>query len=121
MRLTTTRQRLDPTEAVTTAVAVVASTSLYLRYRHPYLARGVVGDIAGLALASIPLVTRRRRLRHEAFVCLAAIGVVHATKVRWPLRFPEPVWWSAIAVALAAYLPLRRVVRRSGETAPEVP
>ena len=109
MRLTTPDQRLDRAEAATTALAVVVSTGLYLRYRHPYLARGVVGDIAGLAVASIPLVTRRRRLRHEALVCLAAIAAVHATRMRWPLRLPEPFWWSAIAVALLAYLPLRRL------------
>ncbi len=113
MRLTTTDQRLDRIEVATTAFAVVASTGLYLRYRHPYLARGVVGDIAGLAFASIPLVTRRRRFRHEALVCLTGIGAVYATNMRWPLRFPEPVWWSAIAFALTAYVPLRRVALRS--------
>lgn len=107
MRLSTPNPRLDRAEAATTAVAVVVSTGLYLRYRHPYLARGVVGDIAGLAVAGIPLVTHRRRLRHEAMVCLAAIAAVHATGTRWPLRLPQPCWWSAIAIALLAYVPLR--------------
>jgi len=117
MRLTTTDQRLDRIEVATTALAVVASTGLYLRYRHPYLARGVVGDIAGLAIASIPLLTRRRRLRHEALICLTGIGAVYATSMRWPLRFPEPVWWSAIALALTAYVPLRRLARPRGRQA----
>mgnify|MGYP000203294840 CR=1 FL=1 len=117
MRLTTTDQRLNRTEVATTALAVVASTGLYLRYRHPYLARGVVGDIAGLAVCSVPLITSRRRLRHEALVCLTGIGAVYATTMRWPLRFPEPFWWSAIAIALTTYVPLRRLARRPGRPA----
>ncbi len=111
MRVTTTEQRLDRLEVATTAVAVIASTGLYLRFHQPYLARGVIGDIAGLAVAGIPLLTRRRRLRHEALICLTGIGGVYATNTRWPLRFPEPVWWSAIVLALTAYVPLRRLAR----------
>lgn len=112
MPLTTPEPRLDRREVATTALAVVASTGLYVRYRHPYLARGVVGDIAGLAVSSLPLITRRRRLRHEALVCFAGIGAVYATKMRWPLRFAEPFWWSAIAIALTTYAPVRRIALR---------
>lgn len=111
MRPTTPEPRLDGSEVASTALAVVASTGLYLRYGHPYLARGVVGDIAGLAVGSLSLILRRR-LRHEALVCLVGIGAIHVSKMRWPLRFSEPVWWSAIALALLAYLPLRRLALR---------
>lgn len=112
MLLTTPEPRLDGREVATTALAVVASTGLYARYGHPYLARGVVGDIAGLAAGSLPLILHHRRLRHEALVCFAGISAIHASRMRWPLRFSGPVWWSAIALALLAYVPLRRFALR---------
>ena len=62
--LTTTRAGLDRAEFVTTAVAVAVSSGLYIAQGHPYLARGVVGDLVGLAVLSIVVVRRRRRLRH---------------------------------------------------------
>jgi hypothetical protein len=62
--LTTTRLGLDRTELVTTAVAVAVSSSLYIAQGHPYLARGVVGDLVGLAVLSGVVIRWRRRLRH---------------------------------------------------------
>lgn len=118
--LTTTRLGLDRTELVTTAVAVVVSSSLYIAQGHPYLARGVVGDLAGLAVLSIVVIRWRRRLRHEALLCLFSIGVVLTLDLDWPLRLSGLLWWSAVAAAVAIYLVVRYrclVLRPSG--APE--
>jgi len=107
----TTRARaLGRGEVVTTAVAFAVSTTLYLCWGHPYLARGVVGDVAGLALMTGVLVAGRRRVRHEALVCLCAIAVVLALDPRWPLRRSSGFWWVAIAVVLAGYLAARHLV-----------
>ena len=108
MNLTTRQPRLDRAETATTAFAILISSGLYLRYRDPYLARGVVRDVVGLAIGSVPLAARCRRMRHEALVCLAGIGSVHAVGPRWPLDVDDVVWWSTITVALAGYLGLRR-------------
>lgn len=105
---TTFRSSLDRVELASTAVAVVASTGLYLRYGHDYLARGVVGDLVGLTVLAAPLVVARRRGRHEAMTCLAAIGVVHLLEPQWPLERSDAFWWGAIAVGLTAYITLRR-------------
>lgn len=112
MRFTSDNPRLDGAERTTTALAVVVSSGLYARYRHPYLARGVLGDIIGLVACSVALVARRKRLRHEAFVCLAAIGAVHLVRPRWPLRFADALSWSGIALALTGYLRFRQSVLR---------
>lgn len=101
---------LDVTEWVTTGVAVVVSTTLYLQYRHPYLARGVVGDVLGFAVLGGFVVVRRRRVRHEALVCLAAIGVVWRIRPAWPLRFSSIFWWVVVALGLAIYVSLRQLV-----------
>jgi hypothetical protein len=106
--VTTAESAPTPLEWVTTAGAATLSTGLYLVYGAPYLARGVVGDSLGFAVLAVPLVARRRRLRHEALVCLAGIGVVSAAGADWPLRLPSAFWWSLVAVELAAYLALRR-------------
>ena len=105
---TTFRSSLDRADVATTAAAVVISTGLYLRNGHDYLARGVVGDLVGLAVLAVPLVLVRRRGRHEAMTCLVAIGVVHLLDPQWPLTRSEAFWWVAIAVGLAAYIALRR-------------
>lgn len=88
-----------------------------MRAGPPYLARGVVGDLTGLVVLAIPLVTQRRRARYEALACLGAIGLVHAARARWATRVPTAAWWAAVTFALAAYLDLR--ARSFAETAPE--
>jgi len=103
----TTQERLGRAEIATTLGAVAVSTTLYLRNPHPYLARGVTGDILGLAICTIPLLSRRQRLRHEAAVCLAAIGAVHALQPDWPLSINDTTWWTTITAGLTGYIILR--------------
>ncbi|MDQ6797984.1 MAG: hypothetical protein M3011_08190 [Actinomycetota bacterium] len=99
---------------MTTAAAVVTSTALYLRNGDPYLARGVVGDLAGFAVLAALLVSSGRRARHEAFVCLGCISAVLVVEPDWPLRSGPAVWWTAVAAGLGGYLVLRATVLRSG-------
>jgi hypothetical protein len=94
---------------VTTAAAFFISSALYVRWRHPYLARGVVGDLMGLTLLSA-VATRRVRLRHEAMVCLASIGIVLGLDPEWPLAISDIVWWLAVVGAVACYLLIRQRV-----------
>lgn len=108
MRLTTEERALEGGELLTTTAAVVISTALYLRSGHPYLARGVVGDIAGLALLTMVLVTRYRRVRHEALVCLAGIGVVLVADPQWPVRRSSGFLWLVITAGLTGYLAARQ-------------
>jgi hypothetical protein len=108
--LTTTRWGLDRAELITTGLAVAISSGLFIAWGHPYLARGVVGDLIGLGLLSLVVLRGGRRLRHEALLCLACIGAVLAVDPRWPLRVSSIVWWSAVTVGVAAYLALRRRV-----------
>jgi hypothetical protein len=116
MLLTTERRALVPFEMITTAVAVGVSTALYLRDGHSYLARGVVGDLVGLILLTTVVATRHRRLRHEALVCLVAIGMVLAVDPQWPLRGSSTFWWLAVATGLATYLAVRsRLLFRADE------
>ncbi|MGH9037313.1 MAG: hypothetical protein ACRD0O_16270 [Acidimicrobiia bacterium] len=112
-RLLTARRGLDRSEWVTTVAAVVISSACYLRWRHPYLARGVVGDLVGLALLSLVAWTGRR-LRHEALVCLGAIAVVHVIDPEWPLAVADIVWWLAVVLAVAGYLAVRLRVGAGG-------
>ena len=105
---TASRWGLDRAEVVTTLVAVVVSSSLYIAGGHAYLARGVIGDLAGLGFLSFVTVRQGRRVRHEALVCLAGIWAVLTLDPRWPLRVSGIVWWSAVMAAVAAYLTLRR-------------
>lgn len=88
-----------------TAAATVVSVSLYVRDRHAYLARGVLGDLCGFA---VPVALRRRRMRHEAAVCLVAIAAVLAARPRWPVERPPAFWWVSFDAGLASYLWLRR-------------
>lgn len=106
-RALTRSPRLDGAELCTTAIAVAVSTSLYLRLGHPYLARGVTGDLVGLAALAVPLATTRRRLRHEACVCLGAIGIVLLARPEWPVRYRPRVLWAAVTVGVAGYVLLR--------------
>ena len=103
---------------ITTLLAVAISSGLFIAWGHPYLARGVVGDLIGLALLSLVVFRARRRLRHETLVCLASIGAVLTADPRWPLRVSGVVWWSAVTVGVAAYLALRRRVSREVEITP---
>lgn len=107
-RLTTRRFALCLAEWVTTAIAAAASTSAYLLAGYPYLARGVVGDLAGFAVLGVGGSVAGARLRHEAALCLAAIGLVLLVRPRWPLALRESAWWALFAVGLAGYLILRR-------------
>jgi len=108
MKSVTGEARLGRAEIATTLGALAISTLLYLRDPHPYLARGVTGDILGLIVCSVPLLSRRQRLRHEAAVCLTAIGGVHVVKPEWPLRVDDTIWWATIAAGLTGYVILRR-------------
>lgn len=108
--LTTTRWGLDRSELITTVLAFAISSSLFVAWGHPYLARGVVGDLVGLGLLCIVVLRCGRRLRHEALLCLACIGAVLVVDPGWPLRLPGLMWWSAVTAGVAAYLALRRRV-----------
>lgn len=108
LRLTSARRALDPAEWATTGAAVLTSTLLYLRLGHPYLARGVVGDLVGFAVLGAVLVGCGRRARHEAVVCFAGIGVVWAARPEWPLRIPSGVWWVTVILGLSAYVAIRQ-------------
>lgn len=108
--LTSRRFALSRPEVASTAVAALVSGAAYLSGGSAYLARGVVGDLLGFGVLAAAGLLTGRRLRHEAMLCLALIGVVVAAGPRWPLAVPEPVWWAAFAVGLAAYLLVRRRV-----------
>ncbi|MGH8998478.1 MAG: hypothetical protein ACRDY7_03715 [Acidimicrobiia bacterium] len=91
----------------TTVAALVVSGALYGLHGHPYLARGVLGDLIGLGALGFVVTVRGRRVRHEALCCLACIGAVHLWHPHWPLAVAGVWWWSAVTVALGAYLALR--------------
>lgn len=73
-----------------------------------YLARGVLGDLLGFALLAGAGSALRRRVRHEAMVCLVAIGIVLLFDPQWPLALAEIAWWAAFFVGLTAYVAARR-------------
>lgn len=92
------------------------SASLYLREGHPYLARGVVGDLLGFSLLSLPLALGRRRARHEALVCLGSIAIVRALDPTWPLRRTSWFWWRSVSAGLLLYVVARsRALAESGK------
>ncbi|MEW6475221.1 MAG: hypothetical protein AB1679_23440 [Actinomycetota bacterium] len=115
--MTTGRLGLGRSELVTTALAFLVSSALWVSYGHPYLARGVLGDLLGLAGLTVVLWATRRRGRHEALCCLAAIGLVAALSPDWPLRVHDVVWWTAVAVAVAGYVAVRQRVLTGSQTA----
>lgn len=102
-------RRLSRAEAVTTGVAVVASSTGYVLGGHAYLARGVVGDLVGFAVLLAVLLLTGRRLRHEALLCLALIGGVLLLDPQWPLRVGDGWWWAAWSAGLTAYLVPRQL------------
>ena len=105
---TTRRFALSAGEWATTAIAAVVSTGAYLSAGYPYLARGVVGDLLGFGvLAGVGLAVRAR-VKHEAAICLALIGLVLLASPQWPLALPEPAWWALFFVGLAMYIAVRR-------------
>jgi hypothetical protein len=115
MRVTSSRWGFERVEVATTCAAFAVSTLLYVRDRHDYLARGVLGDLVGFALLAAVLALRRRRLVHEALLCLAVIGVVLAARPRWPLGIGSAAWWLIFAVGLCAYVVARRRVLRTAQ------
>ncbi len=78
--------------------------------RVSYLARGVVGDLTGFLLLGVAGAAVGARLKHEAIVCLALIGVVLLLDPQWPLRLSEPLWWGLFTIGLAAYVAVRRKI-----------
>jgi len=90
--------------------AGVVSTSAYLRYGHPYLARGVVGDLLGFGVLALVTLATGRRLRHEAALCLLLIGAVILMRPTWPLLVSDAFWWLLFFGGLVPYLGLRRHV-----------
>lgn len=108
--LTTRRFALGRPEAVTTVIAGVVSTAAYLWYGHPYLARGVVGDLLGFLVLAVVALATGRRLRHEAALCLTLIGVVVLLRPMWPLRVGDAVWWLLFFCVLIPYVGVRRHV-----------
>lgn len=107
LRWTATSAGLTRAELASTLGAVVVSTALYLGIGHPYLARGVVGDLIGLAALGTVVGVGGRRVRHEALCCLACIGAVHVWHPDWPVDVAGGWWWAAVTAALAAYLAVR--------------
>jgi hypothetical protein len=107
---TTRRFALSRAEWATTSVAAVVSSAAYVSAGFPYLARGVVGDLAGFLLLGVAGVARGARLKHEALLCLALIGVVLLLDPQWPLRLSEPLWWGLFTIGLAAYVSVRRTI-----------
>lgn len=109
-KLMTRRFALGRLEAATTTIAGVVSTSAYLRYGHPYLARRVVADLVGFLVLTLLALATGRRLRHEAALCVVLIGAVVLVRPTWPLRVNDPAWWLLFFGGLLSYVGLRRHV-----------
>ncbi len=106
--VTTRSFALLRSEVLTTSVAAVTSTCAYLVGGYPYLARGVVGDLAGFVLLGAAGLALRGRVRHEALICLALIGLVLRLRPQWPLQLAEGVWWILFFLGVSAYIGVRR-------------
>ncbi len=106
--LTTRRFALSRAEWATTAVAGVVSSAAYVKAGYPYLARGVVGDLAGFLVLGVAGGIAGARVKHEAAACLSLIGVVLAIEPGWPLQVSEPVWWGLFSAGLMTYVVARR-------------
>ena len=111
--MTTLCFALSPAEWLTTAVAAAVSTGAYLAGGQAYLSRGVLGDLLGLLVLAAVGTRLQARLRHEALLCLALIGLVVAVGPRWPLTVAEPLWWALFLAGLSGYLVLRRRLCRA--------
>ena len=105
---TTRRFALSPSEWATTAIAAVLSTGAYLAHGHPYLARGVVGDLLGFVVLGAVGLAAHARVKHEAALCLALIGLVVLAGPQWSLALAEPAWWALFFIGLAIYIAIRR-------------
>jgi uncharacterized membrane protein len=105
---TTRRFALSPPEWATTAIAAVLSTGAYLVHGHPYLARGVVGDLLGFVVLGAVGLAAHARVKHEAALCLALIGLVVLAGPQWPLALAEQAWWALFFLGLAIYIAIRR-------------
>jgi hypothetical protein len=108
MTVTTRRFALSRAEYATTAVAAAVSSAAYVTGGFPYLAKGVVGDLAGFLVLGVAGLAVRARVRHEAALCLGLIGAVLLADPDWPLRLAESVWWALFSTGLAAYVVVRR-------------
>lgn len=75
-----------------------------------------VGDLIGFVLLGAVLLRGGRRLRHEALICLACIGVVLLLAPGWPLRLDDRWWWLVWGLGLLTYLALRQP--RTGHVRP---
>ncbi len=109
-RATTRRFALSGSEWVTTAVAALVSSTAYVVAGFPYLARGVVGDLAGFVVLAAAGLAAGARPRHEALICLTFIGVVLLLDPKWPLQLNEPTWWALFTAGLIAYVGVRRKI-----------
>lgn len=107
-RAMTRRFALSRWEAATTALAGVVSSAAYVVGGFPYLARGVVGDLLGFLVLGVAGSLMRARIKHEALLCLALIGIVVAAGPTWPLQLTEPVWWTLFFAGLSAYVAVRQ-------------
>jgi hypothetical protein len=106
--LTSGRWGLSPAEWATSVFAYRVSGAMNARWGHPYLARGVVGDLLGLAVLAVAGRALGARPRHEALLCLVAIGAVLLADPDWPLAVDDRTWWLLLAAGLAGYLAVRR-------------
>jgi len=86
----------------------VVSTGAYLGEGHPYLARGVVGDLLGFAVLGAVGPATHGRVKHEAAICLALIGLVVLAGPRWRPALAEPAWWALFFTGLGIYIAIRR-------------
>ena len=110
MASTTRAFRLSRWELATSAVAAVVSSTAYVTQGSDYLARGVVGDLAGFGVLALVAAVVGARLRHEALMCLGGIGLLAAASPDWPTRLPQACWWTAFVVGLVLYVTLRQRV-----------
>lgn len=108
MPATTRAFRLSRPELATSAVAAVVSSTAYVTQGSDYLARGVVGDLAGFGVLALVAAASGARLRHEALLCLAGIGLLTAASPDWPTRLSEAFWWTVFLVGLGLYVTLRQ-------------
>lgn len=76
--------------------------------------------MAGFAILAAVAVRNHRRLRHEAALCLTAIGTVLLVDPPWVLRIGETLRCLMFVVGLVPHVPLRRRVCDSREVMSQV-